>query len=311
MTYTDFYNEWLSSCNYIVAHTSGSTGAPKEIHLLKSDMVASARATNDYFGIKQGDNLVCPLSLDYIAAKMMAVRAIVADANLVLQKPSNHLCISCNTALLAIVPSQVESLLEQPELCRDIKNIIIGGAPLANESRQRLISAGYNAYETYGMTETCSHVALKHIKDDYFKAIGSVTFSLDSRGCLVVSVPHMSMQSVVTNDVVQLIDDTTFKWLGRYDNVINTGGIKVHPEILESRISELIGSEIPFYIVGAPHPKWGQQVVMVVESSQKVADNIADILRGKLDHRIMPKKIFAVQKLERTPNGKLKRQIIG
>jgi O-succinylbenzoic acid--CoA ligase len=309
--YKDFYAEWMSDADCVVAHTSGSTGKPKEIHLPKSDMIASARATNAFFGIGRGSVLVCPLSLDYIAAKMMAVRSIIADARLVMMPPSNTLTIDGEVDLLAIVPSQVDSLLAQPHLAKAIHNIIIGGAPLSDERRKQLIAAGFNAYETYGMTETCSHVALKHIRDNAFTAIAGVTFATDSRGCLVVNVPHMSINQVVTNDVVELHGSSSFTWLGRYDNVINTGGIKVHPEVLEREIADIIGDDCIFFVTGEPHPKWGQQVVMAIVTNAANIPQIEAKLAQKLDHRVMPKKIIAVDGVKRTANGKIIRQILG
>lgn len=311
MTLQEFYSEWCSDDLYVNAHTSGSTGKPKAIQLLKSDMRASAKATNEFFNVKDGDNLVCPLSLDYIAGKMMVVRAELADANLVLQTPSNQLNISCDTKLLAIVPSQVESLLSRPDLYCKIKNIIIGGAPLSDELRKRLASAGLNAYETYGMTETCSHVALRHISQYCFTAIPGATFDVDSRGCLIVNVPYMSVGRVITNDVVELVGTTSFKWLGRYDNVINSGGIKIYPETLERQIVQIIGDKYIFFIGSLPHPVWGEEIVMYIESTQEVADAVYSKLRDVLDHKLLPKKIIAVKEILRTPNGKLKRQIIG
>ncbi len=310
-SYNDFLNEWQSNCDYMIAHTSGSTGAPKEIRLLKSDMIASAKATNDFFDVRSGDNLVCPLSLNYIAAKMMAVRAIVADANLILIRPSNDLNINCNAKILAIVPSQVDSLIAQPQLKTLIENVIIGGAPLVDEKRQELITLGYNAFETYGMTETCSHVALRHITEDSFSAVENITFDVDNRDCLIVNVPHMSIKRVVTNDVVKLYDNKTFTWLGRYDNVINSGGIKIHPEVLEKQITEIIGSTYAFYIAGAPHPKWGQQVILIIEANQDTANQIMSELAIHLDHKYLPKKVIAVRKIQRTSNGKIIRQILG
>jgi O-succinylbenzoic acid--CoA ligase len=310
-TYTDFCKEWQSESNYMIAHTSGSTGTPKEIRLLKADMCASARATNKFFNITSDAVLVCPLSLDYIAGKMMAVRALESGAKLVLQKPSNALSIEGDVDLLAIVPSQVDSLLQQPSLSESIRNIIIGGAPLSNERRKQLIAGGFNAYETYGMTETCSHVALKHIKDDYFTAITGASFDVDDRDCLVVNVPYMSIKRVVTNDVVELHNSTSFTWLGRYDNVINTGGLKVHPEILEKQIAEIIGDDYVFFVTGIPDEKWGQQVVMAIKTTADDAKRIGKILENELDHRTMPKKIFAVEDVKRTSSGKIIRQILG
>jgi O-succinylbenzoic acid--CoA ligase len=309
--YSEFYSQWQSELEYIIAHTSGSTGIPKEIRLQKCDMIASALATNKFFKINESDTLVCPLSLDYIAAKMMVVRALESNAKLILLKPSNNLSLNYECKLLSIVPSQVDSLVAHPQMSALINNVIIGGAPLSEKRRSALISCGYNAYETYGMTETCSHVALKHLKDDRFTALPGVTFTTDDRDCLVINIPYMSVKQIITNDVVKLVNKSSFIWLGRYDNVINTGGVKVHPEILEREISNIIGDKYIFYITSEQNSKWGQTVVMVIKAKRNEIEPIRVALLNNLDHKIMPKKIIAVEDVKRTSNGKIIRQILG
>ena len=100
----DFIREWESDCDYIVAHTSGSTGTPKEIRLPKSDMRVSAKATNSRFGITRRSVIAAPLSVDYIAGKMMCVRAIEAGCELLEMPVSNKVIIDRRIDLLAIVP---------------------------------------------------------------------------------------------------------------------------------------------------------------------------------------------------------------
>ncbi len=307
----DFAYEWLSDSDYIVAHTSGSTGTPKEILLPKADMTVSARATNQRFSITSQSTLAAPLSINYIAGKMMWVRAHEAGCNLLEMPVSNELTIDCDIDLLAIVPSQVESLLTQTDAPKKIRNLIIGGAPLSDSLRHKLIVKGFNAFLTYGMTETCSHVAISKISDEdnLFEAMPGISFATDSRGCLVINAPQYSFKQLVTNDIVNLVSPTSFIWVGRYDNIINSGGIKISPEQLEKSIKQFIDKN--FYIVGEPDNKWGQVAVMIFEGHEDEESDILQTMRTNLDHRLCPKKAIAVDKLPKTSNGKIQRKTIG
>ena len=304
----DFKKEWFSSAETVAAHTSGSTGAPKQIRLLKSDMRASAHATNRFFGLNGQSVFVCPLSPDYIAGKMMAVRAWEAGTEPVFLIPSNSPCLSGHASLLAIVPSQIPALLQAVKNGQfNVDAVLIGGAELPATSRKGLLGAGINAWESYGMTETCSHIALRHVTQDYFKARPGVTFGTDVRGCLVADVPHLSVKHIVTNDIIRLINPQCFVWLGRYDNVINTGGIKVQPEQLEKQLMEF-GLSGPFYISSLPDPKWGQRIVLVAERQTCPADTELNEIFNALPGRyLIPKQIIRVDALPRTSNGKLRR----
>lgn len=307
-TVEDFLKEWLSDCDYIAAHTSGSTGAPKEIKLLKDDMRASARATNERFKIDSHSVIAYPLSTDYIAGKMMEVRAMEAGCRIIRMPVSNNVEISSDIDLLAVVPSQVESLLQASDLATKVKNIIIGGAPLCDDLATRLYYSGVNAFATYGMTETCSHVALAKITDGekIFEAMPGISFEKDQRDCLVINAPSFSFKKIITNDIVELIDDRKFKWLGRFDNVINSGGIKIFPETLEKEIQKWIDK--PFYITSEKDSKWGEVPVIVFEGEPTQEKDIIALLRSYLDHRRCPSRSYAVEKLTRTPNGKIIRK---
>lgn len=305
MTFDDFKAEWTKESRHIVAHTSGSTGSPKQILLDKSDMLVSAKATNEFFGISFNSVLAIPLSCDYIAGKMMAVRAYVAGCYLKEIVPGNDFDIGEGKIdLISVVPSQVDCLLEHSEWASRIGAVIVGGAQLSEAKGVELVGRGYNAYASYGMTETCSHVALAKIGEP-FRAMPSVWFATDPRGCLVVNVPRMSIGRVVTNDVVELISGQEFVWKGRYDNVINSGGIKIFPEILEKEISRIFDGN--FYIVGIPDEKWGQAVQMVVEGDEMMREKLESVLKTNLNHKFLPKSIRFVRILNRTSNGKLKR----
>lgn len=298
-----FIELWRSGCQQFEAHTSGSTGTPKSILLNRADMIQSARATNQFFGITEKSTLGLPLSVDYIAGKMMVVRAEIAGCKLLPLPICNNVVVSQHIDLLSVVPSQIPSILSSSQY---IANLLIGGAPINSKCEQALIEVGIKAYLGYGMTETCSHVALRRIGNDgRFTAMPGITFATDSRGCLIIQSDHFSWKSLVTNDVVELISNTEFKWLGRADNVINSGGIKIHPERLEQTYRRLVPALPDFYLVGIASDKWGSELAMV---TQPIPQHLLEELKSKVaDHKYLPKKIVTVQELSTTANGKIRR----
>ncbi len=307
-----FLNEWRSGASVLNARTSGSTGAPKNIQLLRTDMLVSARATCRFFGIEKNDRIHCPLSLDYIAGKMMVVRAEVSGAALTLETPTNS-PLGNDTdprpiKLLPVVPSQIMALngTLRPGA---VENIIVGGAPMDASTEQTARKLPARIWATYGMTETCSHVALRDVSAGgrHFTALPGFTFSTDNRGCLVIEHDVMSFRRLVTNDVVQLLSPSGFIWLSRFDNVINSGGIKLFPEQLERLIAPHMGN-IPFYITSRPSAVWGEEAVMVTE--QGAVQNPPALLRklhDALPHRHCPKAIIE-QPFTYTHTGKLIRK---
>ncbi len=269
-------------------------------------MLQSARATNAYYGINQSSTLAIPLSIDYIAGKMMVVRSISANCQLLELPVSNSIKLDSHVDLLAVVPSQIKSLLSDAEAPRKIGNLLVGGAPLDDDLRRQVVGAGIRSYIGYGMTETCSHVALRLLADEekVYKAMPDIRFSSDSRGCLVINSDKFSWHTLTTNDVVSLKSDSQFEWLGRADNVINSGGVKIHPEQVENIIRHALPDVAPFYIVGANDPTWGEHVAMVIQGLDVDIEKLRHKLSGlHLPPYSMPKEIVAVRKLPTTPNG--------
>ena len=304
---SDFLKEWADDEPYIIAHTSGSTGTPKEIRLLKSDMRISARATNAFFGLGPKFKAACPLSVDYIAGKMMAVRALEGQYTLTELPVSNDITLPDDDSvydLMPVVPSQLPSLLQKP-YAKKIRNLLIGGASPAKDILEQIIATGYNAYISYGMTETCSHVALRKAAEDVYKAMPGIHFCVDERDCLVIEAPHFSFGRLVTNDVVELLSDTAFRWHGRADNVINSAGLKLQCEELEKLYEPYLNGK-EYYVVGRPSSEWGTAVAIVVEGSVD-KELLLEKLRAALPHRLCPKIVETVDSLPRTPNGKVKR----
>lgn len=306
-----FLNQWFNSEPYVVAQTSGSTGKPKDILLPKQQMEASAKATNSFFGLDDTSVFHCPLSASYIAGKMMLVRALVAHGTCIMEDPSNHPAfMPCD--LLAIVPTQVDHLFKHPHLAPLIKNIIIGGSALSGIRARKLVETGFHAFETYGMTETCSHVALREVatSESNFIALPGITFRLTDGSRLVINAPALGIEGLVTNDVAELTGPNQFRLLGRADNVINSGGIKLHPEVIERKIHAFAPDDFPpFYLTGIPDEKWGQALQMVVEQASAFSlTHIKSLLRHNLPPHLMPKSILILKQLPRTATGKLVRK---
>lgn len=309
---TDFLAEWDSDSAFVEAHTSGSTGKPKTILLPKADMRLSARATNAFFGIGPQSVLASPLSCDYIAGKMMAVRAREAACRLIELPVSSDIALPDDVAavdLLPVVPSQIGALTARPEYAGRIRNLLIGGAAPAPESCRALAEAGYRAFISYGMTETCSHVAIADAADSTctFRAMPGIEFEADADGRLAIIAPAFTFGRLQTNDVVELLSSRSFRWRGRADGAINSGGIKMFPEELEQLYAPAL-SGLGYYVCAAPHPQWGQAVALVVEGADTDTEAIAARLRlAVADRRRLPKLIIASAALPRTPNGKIRR----
>lgn len=309
MTIDEFKKAWYNDSDFIVCHTSGSTGIPKEIKLPKSDMTLSASATNAFFDLKADARYVCPISLEYIGGKMMAVRSFVGGGSIDVIVPSNDFTIDGVADLLAVVPSQVPNVIRKYGPT-EVRHLIIGGAPMTNEMRAALYRTGIDSWITYGMTETASHVALARVNDDatpVFEALPGIKFSTDKRGCLIINRPGYTLGTIITNDIVELKSATSFCWLGRADNVINSGGIKIIPEKLEQQIIEIFPELGEHILVRARHDeKWGTVPELVIEGNFDESLLLSKI-REVVGSRQCPKTVVKVAQLDRTPNGKIKR----
>ncbi|MBQ8423907.1 MAG: AMP-binding protein [Coprobacter sp.] len=314
----DFLRAWCDDSNYVMGHTSGSTGTPKEIRLYKEDMRASARLTNDFFGIDSHTSMLLCLSPTYIAGKMMLVRAMEAGATLYVEPASSQPLVHAKTAIdfAAMVPMQVHTLLQSAEgrvRLASIRRLIIGGAAVSSDMEKALTTLPTLCYATYGMTETVSHVALRRLGEALttFTAIGDVTFTTDDRDCLVIHAPQLRCKTFVTNDVVRLESDNRFTWLGRYDHVINSGGVKIQPEQVERIIAPLLDKR--FFLTSRPDDRLGERLVLVVEDSPWPAERIHALqeqIRAILDNPYhLPREIHFMPRFHETTTGKLLRHV--
>ena len=296
-----FILDWFDEKAYLEIQTSGTTGRPKIIRVEKQSMVNSALATGDFFELKSGDKALNCLPVKYIAGKMMFVRAFILGLDLDFVAPSSNPMNRNENYydFVAMVPLQVENSLTQ---LHQIKTLIVGGAKINRDLEKKLIQTKCNVFETYSMTETVTHIAAKRVGEKAFTILPNVFISQDEKHCLVISAPNLKIENMVTNDVIELVSDNQFIWLGRDDNVINSGGIKLFPEQIEAKLSEKIANR--FFVAGIPNEILGQQLILFIEGNPY---DIESSFFDDLDKYEKPKQIKFIPHFDETETGKIKR----
>ena len=309
----DFIKEWFSDSKTVQIQSSGSTGIPKIFEVEKLKMLNSAEMTCHFLDLKEGNIALICLPIEYISGKMMVVRSILRKMKLKIVTPYTNPLQNINEAIdfCAMTPLQVENSLDKLHL---IKNLIIGGAAVSETLKQKISQAlepsnsSSRIFETYGMSETLSHIALKQIfptLEDWFTVFEGVEIALDERECLKISAPKLNSEILQTNDLVEIKDQKQFRFLGRIDNVINSAVAKIFPEELEKLVKQHIPNEVVF--LGIQDEKLGQKLILVIEAkeSETITQKLSTINYKLNFHK--PKDIIFVEQIPRTENGKVNR----
>lgn len=315
-----FLKDWFSHSETVSVQTSGSTGIPKVFEIEKKRMLNSAKMTCDFLGLKEGDTALLCLPVQYISGKMMLVRAIERKLKVIISVPSSAPEISENVEFCAMTPLQVQNCLDKIHF---IKNLIIGGAAVSEKLKNEIFTtlqfsnSPTRIYETYGMSETLSHIALKQIspiKEEYFTVLNDVEISVDDRNCLKIYAPKLNPEILQTNDIVELLNEKHFKFLGRFDNVINSGGVKIFAEELENLVKKHIDRDLVF--LGKPDETLGEKLVLVVEGKDASTSLSMTEIKSKIYNLEfpskfhIPKEILFLEKFPRAENGKVLRKEI-
>ena len=321
----DFCQKWLSGQRDFVLKTSGSTGEPKSIVLTRNQMVASAKLTGKTFGLQAGDKALVCLNIDYIAGTMMLVRGMELSLKLTIVEPSgNPFQMIDNQAFdfFAFVPLQMQNLLEDEKnkiILNCAKAIIVGGAAVNEVLEKEIQNLEVPVYSTYGMTETVSHIAIKRMnganKSNNFNVLEGVKIGLDERNCLNIVAEASNNELIQTNDIVEILNENEFKLMGRFDNIINSGGVKIQLE----KVEKLIENEIKiltlsrFFTYGIADAKLGQKLVLVVEGKE-VESDIRELFFKKIQSVLskyeIPKAVYFVKSFVETQTGKIDRKAI-
>jgi len=311
-----FLKEWFSPSDFIEARTSGSTGTPQTIRLPKTTMQRSAGRTIEYFGLQTGNRILLSLPCRFIAGKMMVVRAIIGQMDLITVDPSSDfdLLIDETFDFGAMVPNQVFKLLESPKgqaKIENIRNLLIGGSSIPANLETQIIQLTNRVVSTYGMTETASHIAIRELSGEYrsdiYRCLQGISVETGLNDCLQIHDFELT-EPIHTKDIAEIISPKSFRILGRIDDVIISGGIKYWPEKIEKTLLSAIHER--FVISSLPDEKLGEKLVLVIEGKSTDIDFLNKKMTETLPSFDRPKAIYFLEKLPETPNGKLKRNEI-
>lgn len=304
-----FLEDWFSPSEEMSIHTSGSTGKPKAMVVEKKYMRQSARLTCSYFHLQPKDKILLCMPLTFIAGKMMVVRAVTAGLDIYPVAPNGHPLSDTDQSFrfASMVPLQIYNSLQNPveaERLRKVSILLIGGGVISPSLEKVLKDFPNEVYASYGMAETVSHIALRRVNGPKaslrFTPLPSVGLALSEDGSLIVDAPLVCSKRLYTNDRAEIFPDGTFRILGRKDNVILTGGMKVQAETLEEILSTFI--TVPFAITSQPDPKFGEIIVLVVEKPIDVS-----LLSTLLPAHQVPKKVHILETIPLTESGKIDR----
>jgi len=308
-----FLEEWASDSKTVNLKSSGSTGEPKFFKINKSMLWISASKTCEYFGLnKNSIGLLC-LSANYIAGKMMLVRAMVSGMNLLCVEPSSNPMENLMQEIdfAAMVPMQVKKSIQNTEKLNLIKLLIIGGGQVSTGLLIEMKPYKGFAYETFGMTETLSHIALRKLTptlEDYFYLMNGVFINQGFNNQMVIDYPELGIYKLKTNDIIELAMGGGFKWIGRTDFIINSGGVKISPEQIEKKISGLLTER--YCITGIPNEDLGEMVVLIIEGASFDTTNLLNQIKNLLPSYSCPKKIKFIDIFPETESGKIDRNKI-
>ena len=310
-----FLKEWFNNNLFIEVKTSGSTGKPKLIQLQKKHMINSALATGTYFNLFENTTALLCMPVNFIAGKMMLVRALTLGWQLdVVDTTSTPLKnISKDYDFSAMVPLQLNNSLSN---INKIKKLIVGGGVISKELEFKIQHIDTQVFATYGMTETITHIAVKKLncllnvianetKQSHYQVLPNISISTDNRSCLVINAPKLSSKKIITNDLVELISSTEFNWLGRFDSIINSGGIKLIPEQIEEKLAIIIKKR--FFVAGIPDELLGEKLILIIEGNER--EEFLDQVK-KLDTLSkfeIPKAVYFIKHFVETPTNKIQR----
>ena len=321
----DFCQNWLDGQQEFVLKTSGSTGEPKPISLTRNQMIASANLTGKTFGLRMGDKALVCLNVDYIAGIMMLVRGMELGLALTIIEPTGNPLQNIENPCFdfyAFVPLQLQNLLENKEnieILNKSKAVIVGGAAVNEVLEKEILKLSVPVYSTYGMTETVSHIAIRRLngrnKSEIFQVLEGVRIGIDERNCLNIIAEASNNELVQTNDIVEILNEREFQLIGRFDNIINSGGVKIQLEKVEKLIENEIKLLNPkrYFAYGVPDSTLGQKLVLFVEG-EEVNDDLKNIffknIQSILTKYEVPKEIYFVEKFIELPTGKIDKKII-
>ncbi|MEX2597693.1 MAG: AMP-binding protein, partial [Salibacteraceae bacterium] len=218
----EFVVDWSNTRDWIPARTSGSTGRPKNIKIKKLHILASAKRTLDFLALKPNNTALLCMPNRFIGGKMMIARSIIGDLDLHIAESASKPEIPEGKTIdfAAVVPIQLHNIVNDEEASKNwqkVKKIIVGGGQIDPRLEKKLSQWPNEIYESFGMTETISHVALRKVnakKREPFQVLEGIEIEIDERSCLVIKSELLPENPLVTNDIIELEGKRSFSWIG-------------------------------------------------------------------------------------------------
>ena len=318
----EFCQEWKLGKNEFLFHTSGSTGKPKPIYLSRLSMIESAKMTKNWLNLQEGDHILLCLPIEYIAGAMMLVRALVLKLNIVIIEPSQNplegIANPINIHLASFVTTQWSTILQSNRDLlsnfSEVKGILIGGSELTPSLELQTRDIHLPIFQTYGMTETSSHIAFRPINTEAkcYQCFPPVKIKINQESCLCIHSPSTLNQWIETNDIAELLNDNQFRIIGRKDFAINSGSRKIHPEIIEKcclTFFTINSCMFKIFAWGLDDNFYGQKLVLFIESKDEFHFELqlVDYLKLNLESWEVPKQLIVLPEFLYTKSGKIDR----
>lgn len=316
----DFMMSWLTGKDDFILHTSGSTGTPKDILIKRDQLRSSAVMTGAALDLQQGSRALVCLNVSYIAGTMMLVRGMELGLDLSIVEPSSNPLLELDNIdfdFVAMVPLQLSTCLANGKTKTKVNRlgkILLGGAPVDLSLQKEIELLSIPVYHSYGMTETVSHIALKKLNhpksENDYTVLPAVKFGVDDRGCIFLQGAVTNNEKIQTNDLVEITSKNTFNWIGRVDNVINSGGVKIVLDKVDQVIAAVfynLGYENKFFSWYENDEKLGQKLILIIQKAgaELSAEDVLEEIRKRISTYETPKHVYFVQDFIKTPTEKI------
>ena len=311
---------FIKNSDSIVFETSGTTGLPKtRVHNFKN-FKAATRRLSLFLNSSSPINTISCLPINHIAGWMQVMRPWFTGGSVIFMHYRDFIrrfTKELTNRFVSLVPTQLYELIGSRSACDNLRmcrGIFLGGAPCNPQLLELARNEELPIFLSYGMTETAGMITVLET-EDFFKgrdgvgkAMPEVSLQLDSDNCILVKCnslaePNDKTMNVEsgwynTADVGQCSKDEYWEISYRMDGIINTGGEKVSPDLVESVISTYPRVDA-CTVTGKFDPKWGSKVIAYVSPEDCDMNSLKDFLRQRLKEYEMPKEIIAVKKIHK------------
>ncbi|WP_218713091.1 AMP-binding protein [Arthrobacter sp. BF1] len=320
-----------------VVLTSGSTGTPKRTMLSVESLAASSVGTA--MALSGEGQWLLALPMNYVAGLQVLVRSLFAGTRPWAMDLSGGftpeafteaaLELTDKMRFTSLVPTQLSRLLTNPSaetltVLRRFNAILLGGGPLNPVLLEAARGAGLNVITTYGMSETCGGCVYDGVPLEGVRLAirdGRVWLGGD-----MVATGYLGDAALTSASFTEEMDDGEMvRWyesgdlgdldgegrlrvLGRADDVIITGGLKVSPGAVTDGLHRVQGVREAI-VLPVPSEEWGQQVAAMLVASCTEAELLA-AAGALLEPHLVPKTVVFVSELPLLPNGKPDRSAI-